>query len=50
MTLNDLNDALDNIEILYYESGAYYDCDLEDFLDTQHRLLESKYNLSLWEA
>ena len=47
MTIEELQQALENIEIYYWESGAYYDSDYEAFIDTHHRALESKHHLSL---
>lgn len=49
MLPTDLLIALDNIEIGYYESGAYYDSTLESYYMKELEALEKKYLFCLIE-
>lgn len=40
---------LDNIDIAYYETGAYYDCDLEAYQAREIAHIEQEHQLSIVE-
>lgn len=40
---------LDELDILYYESGAYYDTDYTDFVEREVAAIEKQYQLSVVE-
>lgn len=46
MDIQELNRLLDNVDIYYYESGANYDSDYEDFTERQIALLEQEHQFS----
>lgn len=47
LTLDQLHRELENIEIAYYETGAYYDTPVEAFEEKRVQELEEKYQFSL---
>lgn len=50
MSNQELAVLLDEIDIAYYESGAYYDTSLEDFIQKQIEDVEATYHLSVIDA
>lgn len=38
---------IDNVEVSYYETGAYYETELESFQADEFDRLEAEHNLSL---
>ncbi|MFA0005854.1 hypothetical protein AB4422_21110 [Vibrio splendidus] len=49
MTVKELNNALEEIDIGYYESGAYYDSSREAWSEEHIRTLEEEYRLTVIE-
>lgn len=47
MSNQELTMILDEINIAYYESGAYYDTPLEDFIQKEIETIEVTYGLSV---
>ena len=50
MSNQELAMILDEINIAYYESGAYYDTPLEDFVQKEVESIEATYDLSIIEV
>ena len=49
MTVKQLNDLLEELDLNYYESGAYYDTPREKFDEIHRERIEKEHNLSLIE-
>ncbi|MEZ8287637.1 hypothetical protein [Vibrio splendidus] len=49
MTVKELENALEEIDIGYYESGAYYDSSRETWDEKHIRSLEEEYRLTVIE-
>ncbi|WP_180805791.1 hypothetical protein [Vibrio parahaemolyticus] len=47
MTHEALVQLLDEIDIAYYETGAYYDCDVEIYQAQEFAKIEQAYLLSI---
>lgn len=50
MSNQELAMILDEINIAYYESGAYYDTPLEDFVQKEVESIKATYDLSIIEV
>lgn len=50
MTVKELDTMLNEIEINYYESGAYYDTEIETFFERKYAEIEETYNLTIVEC
>lgn len=47
--MQDLNMLLDNIELYFHESGAYYDTDYDRYIERAYERVQDEYQLSLLE-
>lgn len=49
MTLKEFNQMLDELDINYYESGAYYDSSFESFSEIHRERILNDYQISVIE-
>lgn len=49
MDMQEFNILLDNVELYFYESGAYYDTDYERYIEIAAARIEEQCNCSLLE-